>query len=165
MYVDYGGESVFVSFRVDVYAQPAERFGFSTTSDLSSYTLSANLWTDIVYIGRVPNTSTYFIVDNPSSATFDTPQTRVLQDLDRDGIIFDTRGEVQTSANDRIMAGEEVWQVISISASGREVRISPAGKGVLSGRVQTFIGAKGIEGATIRVWPGPFETVSQSDGS
>ena len=179
--VDYGQESEFVSFRVDVYGEaeavpvavsasgvaPTPTPALTTIpSDDWSASIWANLYIDTLYIGQVPGASTFFLIDSSDSARFDTPQTRVLQDVDHDGLISgDVTGEVQTSANATIMSREEAWELVSIIPSGREVRLSPAGKGTLTGTIQTFVGAQDIAGATIQVWPGPFETVSQSDGS
>ena len=182
--LEYGQESEFVSFRADVYGEPVPTrasvpvegpsptptpvLGGSATiaSDDWSASIWANLYISTLYIGQVPGTSTYFLIDSAGSGRFDTPQTRVFHDVDHDGFIFDeVTGEVQTSPNARIIVGEQAWELVSISPSGREVRLSPAGKGTLSGKVQTFVGAQDIAGATVQVWPGPFETVSESDGS
>ena len=149
--VDYGQESEFVSFRADVYGEPAEG-----TDDWSA-SIWANLYINTLYIGQVPGTSTYFLIDSADSARFDTPQTRVFHDVDHDGFIFsDVTDEVQTSANATIIARQQAWEVVSISPSGREVTLSPAGTGSLSGQVRTFVGAQAIAGATVQVWPGPY---------
>ena len=161
--VDYGEESEFVSFWVDLFARSS---GSTTSTDIASVSISANLYTNTMYVARVPGSSTYFIIDSTGSGRFDTPQTRVIQDVDHDGFIFDSvTGEVQTSVDAVIVARDDAWRVDSISPSGREVRLTPTGKGTLSGTVQTFLGAESIADATIQVWPGPFETVSLPDGS
>ena len=158
--LDYGQESEpeFVSFRADVYGEPS--FGGGSTD------IRANLYVNTLYMGQVPGTSTYFLLDSASSARFDSPQTRVFHDADHNGIIQDEgTGDVQTSTNATIIAGRQAWEVVSISPSGREVKLSPAGKGSLTGKVETFVGAQPVAGATVEVWPGPFETVSESDGT
>ena len=181
--VDYGQESEpeFVSFRPDVYGEfrppavPASGEGPTPTPTptpaLALGDLRANLYINTLYIntlymGQVPGTSTYFLLDSAGSARFDSPLTRVFHDADHNGIIQDEgTGEVQTSTNATIISGRQAWEVVSISPSGREVKLSPTGTGSLIGKVETFVGAQPVAGATVEVWPGPFETVSESDGT
>lgn len=169
--VDYGEETAFFTFTVliTVWTISSENPspGFSTDPEGKlKYFFTAVLRTDTVMVAQVPGTSNFFLISSDRLARFDTPQTSVLQDLDGDGYARETiRGEVQNSTDATIFAEGAAWRIVGISASGRKISISPAGKGILSGKVRTFVGANGIEGATIRIWPGPFETVSKPDGT
>jgi hypothetical protein len=90
----------------------------------------------------------------------------VLQDVDGNGLIsLSSGGEVQGISTATLVGATKAWDIVSVSASVRTVQLLPKKTGTLKGLVRTFLGAQAISGATVQVWPGPFETVSDQDGA
>ncbi|MBI2866053.1 MAG: carboxypeptidase regulatory-like domain-containing protein [Chloroflexi bacterium] len=118
-------------------------------------------------MGKIPETGEMFLIsDNVGWGLFDTPNSAVMQDADGNGVIsYQTPGERQSVSGALLQGATQAWRIVSVSPSGRTVKLSPVAKGTLKGRVQTFVGARPVAGATIQIWPGPFETTSGQDGS
>ena len=64
-----------------------------------------------------------------------------------------------------LIGSAQAWEIDSISPAGKTVQLARKEKGLLTGKVVTFLGADPIGGATVRVWPGGFEAQTDEDGA
>ena len=151
--LDYGDDSAPISYEITVVSNSTKPYAQISVSTLR--------------VGQVPGgTQRFMIADNLGGGRFDGGTARLLQDVDGDGSISrENSGEVQPVLGATLQGEGEAWEVIWVSASGRTVHLAPKKSGVFRGQVRTLSGAEAIAGATIRLWPGPFEAISADDGS
>ena len=151
--LDYGDDSAPISYEITVVSNSTQPY--------------ADIQVSTLRVGQLPGSTQRFIIaDNMGGGRFDGGTAWLLQDVDGDGSISrENSGEVQPVLGATLQSEGEGWEVVWVSASGRTVQLVPKERGVITGQVRTLAGAEAIAGATIRLWPGPFEATSADDGS
>lgn len=185
--VDYEGETTPLVLRIGVNANPLYPPEPTPTTAVrestpipgptppppsaktNEYSVNAYFFITSVRVGKLPETGEVFVVESSGGgARFDdlAKNVQILQDLNQDGAVTsDIRGEAQQARDSILIGAKKAWKIYSVSPLGRTVKLLPKEKGVLTGKVVTFIGAQPISGATVRLWPGEFETKTEQDGS
>ena len=151
--LDYGDDSAPISYEITVVSNSAQPY--------------ADIRVSTLRVGQLPDsTQRFMIADNMGGGRFDGGTARLLQDVDGDGAISrENSGEVQPVLGATLQGEGEAWEVAWVSASGRTTQLVAKERGVIRGQVRTLAGAEAILGATLQLWPGPFEAISADDGS
>ena len=139
----------------------------SNVSDLRIADFNGDGIDDLFYTAAPQGASRMLVIQGRPPETWKRlGRWQPIQDVDGDGSISrENSGEVQPVLGATLQSEGEGWEVVWVSASGRTIQLAPKKSGVIRGQIRTLGGAEAIAGATIRLWPGPFEAISAGDGS
>ena len=158
--LDYGDETAPLDLNINGNISPQY-------PDPTVYSVNVSFSVMSLRVGRIP-AGELFVLDNTSgTANFGKlSELRVLQDLNEDGVIREgIRGEVIPASQAVLLGSTKAWGIHSVSPSGMKVELVEKQTGVLTGKVRTFLGTNPIAGASVRLWPVPFEATTKEDGT
>ena len=157
---DYGGETG----PLDLWIE-----GIIEQYDETDYEVYARWSVRSARVGYLPETGEPFILTTrpwPGTGFDGLGRIQAAQDLDGSGDIRSFHyGERLWGAEIVLIGSAQAWEIDSISPAGKTVQLARKEKGVLTGKVVTFLGADPVAGATVRVWPGGFEAETDEDGA